>query len=107
VQHPLAERNDQPGLLGEGNEVVGRDYAALGMDADALEGGVGQIVQAARLERVAVGEALVDDRAGEADAEQQQGDACDRDRKGFRARSPSARAAGPAGSGSAEAHPSR
>src|SRR5262249_50088572 len=30
-QHPLAERNDQAGLLGEGNELAGRDHAALRM----------------------------------------------------------------------------
>ena len=30
-QHPLAERHDQPGLLGERNELGRRDHAALGM----------------------------------------------------------------------------
>ena len=31
AQHPLPERDDQPGLLGERNELAGRDHAALRM----------------------------------------------------------------------------
>jgi hypothetical protein len=61
--------------------VVAVDQTAIGVDHDALEGGVGQVLQPARLSDAAMREMLIDDRPGEAEAEQDDGDAADGERE--------------------------